>query len=129
MNGCRNHDAYLKGRYISRKSAITKGKLYNLINCGCPALMRGDESVRGELYELENFEETIKKTDLLENYDPENIYDSQYIRTKIKVTVEDNLEVKADAYLYHITDIDNFLDNYHLIEDGFWKDLTHKGNV
>lgn len=129
MNGCRNHDAYLKGRYISKKRAVAKGRLYHLIRYGCPALMQGVGSVIGELYELENFEETIRKTDHLENYDPENPYGSHYIRTEITVKVKNNREVIADAYLYHVTNIDEFLENAHLIDDGFWKDLKHKDNV
>ncbi len=123
MKGCRNHDAYLKGQYKSKKRAIANGKLYHLIKYDCPALMRGAGSVRGELYELDSFDEIIRKTDLLEDYDPENVYDSQYIRTEITVKVENNQEIKTDAYLYHVTNIDEFLDNTHLIEDGFWKDF------
>ncbi len=122
MKGYRNHDAYIKGKYLSRKKARVKGRLYHLKKCGCPALLNGNGTVIGELYELSDFKETIIKTDLLENYDSQNVYASQYIRTEIPVRLDNGQVIKADAYLYHITNLEEFMERAYLIEDELWKE-------
>jgi len=120
MKDCRNH-RYIRGKYLKSWDAYTKGKLYHLAGKNYPALLQGSDRVRGELYELENLQEIVEEVDLLENYDKENIYYSEYIRAEIEVVSQEGIKVKADAYLYNVTNIDDFLHNSIYIPGGYWK--------
>ncbi|MFO7886715.1 MAG: gamma-glutamylcyclotransferase family protein [Eubacteriales bacterium] len=120
MKGCRNHK-YMKGKYLNKWNAYTKGKLYHLRDENYPALLQGNDRVRGELYEIENLQEKIEDIDQLENYHKNNIYFSEYIRAEIDVVTEEGKKIKADAYLYNVIDIDKFLQNSMYIPEGYWK--------
>jgi len=120
MKGCRNHK-YIKGKYLNKWNAYTKGKLYHLRDENYPALLQGNDRVRGELYEIENLQEKIEDIDQLENYHKNNIYFSEYIRAEIDVVTEEGKKIKADAYLYNVIDIDKFLQNSMYIPEGYWK--------
>lgn len=120
MKGCRNHK-YMKGKYLNKWNAYTKGKLYHLRDENYPALLQGNDRVRGELYEIENLQEKIEDIDQLENYHKNNIYFSEYIRVEIDVVTEEGKKIKADAYLYNVIDIDKFLQNSMYIPEGYWK--------
>ncbi|MBN2285646.1 MAG: gamma-glutamylcyclotransferase [Tissierellales bacterium] len=125
MKNCRNHKAYLEGRYKSSYQAYAKGKIFHLQNKMYPALLGGKGRVQGELYEVIDPEDTFSMMDQLENYYHDNAYASEYLRVPITVEKENGETVQAYVYFYHITDIDEFNQNAVYIENGNWKEFIY----
>ncbi|MCF6242131.1 MAG: gamma-glutamylcyclotransferase [Bacteroidales bacterium] len=78
--------------------AFIKAKIYFLGQF--PGIVQGDDIVFGELYELDRKE--LPALDKIEDYHPDNIKKSSYIRKKVEVnTLPGKTKIIADAYFYN----------------------------
>lgn len=94
--GYHNHH-YLDGKATYLGSYYIKGNLYEIKEKNYPALVKDDNVYTvGELYDvLVDF----KQMDEMENYNPNNIEKSEYIRT-IEDVYDENLQKVESAYIY-----------------------------
>lgn len=94
--GYHNHH-YLDGKAIYLGTYYIKGNLYEINGKNYPALVKDDNVYTvGELYDvLVDF----KQMDEMENYNPNNIEKSEYIRT-IEDVYDENLQKVESAYIY-----------------------------
>lgn len=78
--------------------AFIKAKIYFLGQF--PGIVQGNDIVFGELYELDKNE--LPALDKIEDYHPDNIEKSSYIRKEVEVhTLPGNTKIVADAYFYN----------------------------
>ena len=77
--------------------AKTRGILYDVGRY--PAMVSGDGTVVGEVYDLEP--EQLKTIDLLEGYEENDPSCSHYIRIRVPVIFEDAKSDEAEVYLYN----------------------------
>ena len=77
--------------------AKTRGILYDVGRY--PAMVSGDGTVVGEVYDLEP--EQLKTIDLLEGYEEKYPSRSHYIRVRLPVIFEDAKSDQAEVYLYN----------------------------
>lgn len=94
--GYHNHH-YLDGKATYLGTYYIKGNLYEIKEKNYPALVKDDNAYTvGELYDvLVDF----KQMDEMENYNPNNIEKSEYIRT-IEDVYDENLQKVESAYIY-----------------------------
>lgn len=94
--GYHNHH-YLDGKATYLGTYYIKGNLYEIKGKNYPALVKDDNVYTvGELYDvLVDF----KQMDEMENYNPNNIEKSEYIRT-IEDVYDENLQKVESAYIY-----------------------------
>lgn len=94
--GYHNHH-YLDGKATYLGTYYTKGKLYEIKGKNYPALVK-DENVYtvGELY---NVLVDFKQMDEMENYNPNDFKNSEYIRTIVDI-YDENLQKVSDSYMY-----------------------------
>lgn len=94
--GYHNHH-YLDGKATYLGTYYIKGNLYEIKGKNYPALVKDDNVYTvGELYDvLVDF----KQMDEMENYNPNNIEKSEYIRT-IEDVYDENLQKVEGAYIY-----------------------------
>lgn len=97
LKSFRNHERYLKGRIHRITPGKTHGLLYHLPE-GYPALIKGNEIIRGEIVEPVD-EELLKSLDWLEGFDEgrrNNLYE-RYVR---KVFTDEGEEMNCWIYFY-----------------------------
>lgn len=94
--GYHNHH-YLDGKATYLGTYYIKGNLYEIKGKNYPALVKDDNVYTvGELYDvLVDF----KQMDEMENYNPNNIEKSEYIRT-IEDVYDENLQKVESVYIY-----------------------------
>ena len=95
-------NAFFRSHTLLEKSpclgmAKTHGILYDVGRY--PAMVSGDGTVVGEVYELEP--EQLKTIDLLEGYEEKYPSRSHYIRIRVPVIFEDEKSDEAEVYLYN----------------------------
>jgi gamma-glutamylcyclotransferase (GGCT)/AIG2-like uncharacterized protein YtfP len=84
------NDQYLGNGFIL-------GELYDIARF--PGVVNGNDKVYGELYEIADF--TLKKTDLIEDYNVNSPSDGLYIRKSCTVHLETDEITTAFAYFYN----------------------------
>lgn len=82
MQGMRNHQYLEKATFLG--TAQTKPEYELLYNGSIPAMKAGSESVKGELYEVD--EETLKGLDVLEEVS-DNLYEKKEIEVDGKKVI------------------------------------------
>ena len=82
--------------------------LYNL--GAYPAIKRSDGAVIGELYDVDDI--TLETLDRIEGFDPNNINNSLYHRSEIRI-IAPSTTIPVFSYLYNLQ-----VDDKMLIEDG-----------
>ena len=97
-------NAFFRSHTLLEKSlclgmAKTRGILYDVGRY--PAMVSGDGTVVGEVYDLEP--EQLKTIDLLEGYEEKDPSRSHYIRIRVPVIFEDANSDEAEVYLYNQT--------------------------
>jgi gamma-glutamylcyclotransferase (GGCT)/AIG2-like uncharacterized protein YtfP len=118
---------YIKDKVIYRKYARTKGKLFHQVEKGYPAMIEGQDFVYGELIKLDDWDNTIKLLDKLENYFGERNPENEYNRVVICVeTLDDKKTYKAFAYSFNLKDSKNFLAKNVYIQNGNWREFIEK---
>lgn len=119
-----NYDIYLKGKIKSiRPAKITGFDLYHMPYKGYPAVFPGNNTVVGEVVEIENYDSTLKSMDEMEGFLGEGNPNNEYSRklVKVKLTNDESYE-DCYSYLYN-KDIDpKFKEEAICIENGDWKD-------
>jgi gamma-glutamylcyclotransferase (GGCT)/AIG2-like uncharacterized protein YtfP len=89
-----------KSRFIG--DALLKGKLF-LVDYypGAVASNNGNDLVKGEVYALKDVAQVLEALDEYEEYDPSHEKDSEFIRRKLDVTLENGTKLTAWVYLYN----------------------------
>lgn len=124
MDGLFNYEKYFKGKVLSKTYARTKGELYHLSKCGYPAMIDGDDFVYGELFEIGDYDETLKRVDAMEHFFGEGNPDNEYNRELIEVELLETGEKEfAFAYIYNAQDVEELRKNNPYIESGRWREF------
>jgi gamma-glutamylcyclotransferase (GGCT)/AIG2-like uncharacterized protein YtfP len=97
MRGLSRHHYMSDGRLEGEASA--KGRLISLGEY--PALLDGAGTVRGELYSFDDLPVALHVLDDVENFDPANPEDSEYVRDARRVRRVDGTEISAWVYVYN----------------------------
>ena len=79
-----------------------EGELYDL-GMYPGAVQKQGSAVYGEVYELTDTAEVLRKLDEYEGYNPQNQKGSLYIRKTVEVTLNINTKTAAHAYFYNKT--------------------------
>lgn len=120
MEGYRNYHKYLDGKVLSAKRAYTLGKLYHLDKEDCPAIVKGDQKVFGQILECvddENYT-VLKAVDSMEKHFQGN-EKIMYERVTQEVFYEDG--TKESLGIYFFVNQDYFNENHTIfIEHGDW---------
>ncbi|MGL4589437.1 MAG: gamma-glutamylcyclotransferase family protein [Mycoplasmatales bacterium] len=120
MEGFWNYEKSLVGKCLSITDAQVKGKLFHLPHKGYPALIAGEDQVRGQLIEIEDNLQLIQLLDEIEDYKENNEQVSEYFRHK-KMVICNQQEVMAYVYEYnHVLDPE-FSKSAIYIKDGDWR--------
>jgi len=99
----KNYTEYLAGRTSREEPATAAGRLFYVADGGYPYLEPGPGVVAGELIHLvpECYDETLRKLDTLEEYDPEDEANSVYLRREAAVSLADGTSVTAWIYYWN----------------------------
>lgn len=110
-----NYQIYLKGKVVGTPiKARIKGELYHLTEKGYPALLSGNDWVYGEVFELKDFQTTLKKLDKLEGYSGNQASGNEYERELVKVNIYNSVtelydgELDVYCYLYRLDNDSEF---------------------
>ena len=117
-----NYDKYLKGRVIKMTPAVLKNMdLYDLPYKGYPAITKGTGIVQGEIFEVENYDDTINAIDIMENFKGEGNPENEYHKTLLEVEHKDGTKEKCYVYFYNPSIDERFEKDAIYIADGDWK--------
>lgn len=111
-----NHDLLKKAHRLYEQASV-KGELFDT-GFGYPALLHGDGSVYGEVYEVDD--QTLIKLDRLEDFNEHDWENSLYDR--IIMNVQTDVE-ELQAYVYSMKNKKHSL--FQKIESGDWKEYIH----
>lgn len=96
-----NNKKYLENYNLKYYSAEIDGKLYSLANKDYPAVIEGNDKVKGYLFECDE-KKIIDDLDSLEKYNKLDSSKSEYNRLILDVyNVELKVNCKANVYLYN----------------------------
>jgi gamma-glutamylcyclotransferase (GGCT)/AIG2-like uncharacterized protein YtfP len=112
MCGLSRHHFMSDGRFEGEASA--KGRLISLGEY--PALLDGAGTVRGELYSFDDLPAALDVLDDVENFDPANPEESEYIREARRVVRDDGNQIRAWVYIYNRP-----VENAPIISSGDWR--------
>lgn len=120
-----NYDLYLKGKVKSiRLAKITGFELYHMPYKGYPAVLPGNNTIIGEVVEIEdyNYDSTLKAMDEMEGFLGEGNPNNEYTRKLVKVKLTDDESYEECYSYFYNKDIDEkFQDEAIYIENGDWK--------
>ncbi|MGG7142147.1 gamma-glutamylcyclotransferase family protein [Clostridium nigeriense] len=119
-----NYDLYLKGKVKSIRPAEINGfELYHMPYKGYPAVLPGNNTIVGEVVEIEDYDSTLKAMDKMEGFLEEGNPNNEYSRKLVQVKLTDD-ESSEDCYSYFYNkDIDpKFQDEAIYIKNGDWKE-------
>lgn len=121
-----NYDKLLKGKVSKVFKGSINGDLYHLENKGYPAVIPGNDIIKGELMELKDFNKSLIELDELENYTEDNNINCEYLRKIIEVTLEDGSKENAYYYEYNPKANINLEDKLIPVQSGDWKEYMNK---
>ena len=123
-----NYNKYLVGKVEKKNYGKVLGKLYHLKNKGYPAMIKGNDFIYGEIFELYDWEMTVARLDELEGYYGEKNPDNDYNKTLIEVEVlpEKSKEL-AYVYMYNCKD-ELELEKEIYLPEGNWRNFMEKCN-
>jgi gamma-glutamylcyclotransferase (GGCT)/AIG2-like uncharacterized protein YtfP len=126
MEGFFNYEKIFSGRVLSRTPARVRGILYHQIRKGYPAMIPGENWVRGEFLELDDFRGLLAVSDELENYREgaiNNENENEYERRLSPVELlPDRTPVRAYVYWYARNDLGTAENPVEPIPTGDWRD-------
>lgn len=101
--GEENYPTHLNGRTEQILPATIRGRLFYVADGGYPYLEPGEGIVRGELVYLDpdRYEQTLRRLDELEEYDPGDEEHSVYLRRRAEVTLSGGTTVAAWTYYWN----------------------------
>ena len=111
MRGLSRHHFMSDGRFEGEASV--KGRLISLGEY--PALLDGAGTVRGELYSFDDLPAALDVLDDVENFDPANPEESEYIR-EVRRVDRDGTQLRAWLYIYNQP-----AENAPIISSGDWR--------
>lgn len=120
MSGLGNHKL-LFNRYDKLEPSTLEGFDLYPVGVGCfPGIVRGEGTVKGELYYIKPhlYPLTLLNLDSLEGYDPRYPKMGTYIREKVKVRTQEGQEVDAYVYVWNRPVVKE-----DRIEGGSWRDV------
>lgn len=125
-----NYEKYLSGKVSKAVSGCISGKLYHLTNKGYPAVLDGNDTIYGEIMEMNNFFEDIIPMDKMEGYlSFEDTSKNEYTRMSAKVKNMETMEYE-DCYIYkyELSHTDDFKSNSEYIPHGNWAEYMNSKN-
>lgn len=100
---------------LSHVPATTKGTMYRAAGWFPGCVFGGENTITGELHEVQDFERVLRHMDYIEGCNPAGSPHNLYNRKTITVTTEDGREVEAVTYEFNRP-----VDDLHVMEDGIW---------
>ena len=97
LKGLRLHHHLGQATFI--ENAKLRGELYDVGTYPGLILNPACGWVLGELYEVNDL--TLQKLDEVEDYYPDLVHDSEYLRSQVKVLTNTHVEVSAQTYIYN----------------------------
>ncbi|MGH4121989.1 MAG: gamma-glutamylcyclotransferase family protein [Clostridium sp.] len=123
-----NYNKYLALKVEKMNYGKVLGKLYHLKNKGYPAMIRGNDFIYGEIFELYDWERTVARLDELEGYFGDGNSDNMYNKTLIEVEVLPGKSKElAYVYMYNCKDELELSKEIYLPE-GNWRNFMEKSN-
>lgn len=121
-----NYNKYLDLKVEKKSYGRVLGKLYHLKNKGYPAMIKGNDFIYGEIFELYDWEITVASLDELEGYygdgNPHNEYDKTLIEVEVLPGKSKEL---VYAYMYNCKDEGELSEEIYLPE-GNWRSFMEK---
>jgi gamma-glutamylcyclotransferase (GGCT)/AIG2-like uncharacterized protein YtfP len=101
--GQKNYARHLQGKTVREAPASCAGLLFVLPEEGYPYLLPGRGTVQGELLFLAPaiYEQTLRRLDVLEEYDPGSEATSAYLRRRATVRLAGGEEYQAWVYYWN----------------------------
>lgn len=123
--GFYNFEKYLEGKVVSITPAILAGKkLYHMPYKGYPAVLEGRDIVFGEIIEVEDYENTVKAIDEMENFISDENPANEYHKTLLKVQhLKEDKQELCYVYFYNKENDEKFDSEAIYIPNGDWKDF------
>lgn len=122
MEGFYNYQKALVGQIEERVPAWIYGRLYHQTKKGYPAILPGEDRIYGELLTILDFQATIEKLDMIEDYRGDG-YRNEYERKITSVIhLKDEKTESAYVYWYGWDDIDTPENPSVYIPSGDWRE-------
>jgi gamma-glutamylcyclotransferase (GGCT)/AIG2-like uncharacterized protein YtfP len=121
MEGFFNYEKSFKGKVVSRFPGKVRGSLYHQVEKGYPALIPGEDWVRGELLDLEDFDTLLEAGDVIERYRGPGAPDNEYDRRTTGIETLDGKTIHAWVYWYARQDLGKPENPVVYIPDGDWR--------
>jgi gamma-glutamylcyclotransferase (GGCT)/AIG2-like uncharacterized protein YtfP len=105
--GQNNYLQLLVGKTLREVSATFQGRLYYVTNGDYPYLEPGEGTVTGAVLTLAapHYETTLMELDQLEEYNPQDLSGSVYLRRKAWVNLAEGKQTKAWTYFWNCLEI------------------------
>ena len=112
--GMYNHEIYLKNKSTYIEDAYVKGTLYSLKGKKYPALIAGNDTIIGEIFEVDA--EAMGPLNALENY-VEGCVDNEYNKVNLQIYNEKGEATeRLDVYVYNDANPEKKACLEHIIE-------------
>ncbi|MBC2856761.1 MAG: gamma-glutamylcyclotransferase family protein [Cetobacterium sp.] len=122
--GFYNFDIYIHENAKKIEMGEIKGKLYAIKDKEYPALLEGEETVKGEIITLKDCD--IESMDSMENYFGENNPNNEYNKVLMDIKNLETGEIeKLNVYVYNTTNPDFNFENLTYIPSGDWKEYKN----
>ena len=96
--GMYNYKRFLEGNSTFLGYGYVKGALYALMDVPYPALLEGNDTIIGEIYEVD--EDVAAAIDELEGYIPDDQM-NHYHKVTLNITLENQETLALPVYLYN----------------------------
>jgi gamma-glutamylcyclotransferase (GGCT)/AIG2-like uncharacterized protein YtfP len=123
-----NYNKYLDLKVQKKNYGRVLGKLYHLKDKGYPAMIRGNDFVYGEIFELYDWDKTVARLDEMEGYYGEQSPHNEYNKTLIEVELlQGRTKELAYVYIYNCDDESKLAKEIYL-PDGNWRRFMEKAD-
>lgn len=105
--GEKNFAPFLGGRCQNILPASVPGRLYYVRGEGYPYLTEETGTVKGELIFIDprTYRKTLRRLDQLEEYNPDDLDGSVYLRKQVTAIAADGLRHTAWTYIWNLVDL------------------------
>ena len=128
-----NYDKYLSGKVVEKKEAkLHNIELYHMPYKGYPAIIKGQDSVVGEIMVIkeEDYDATMKAMDEMEGFisecNPKNEYDKIILEVE---NIHSNEKEKCYVYFYNKDNDKLFHSEATYIPNGDWKEYMLNNKI
>lgn len=123
MIGERNYIDVLHNNLTHHENAKVRGTLYYYREGDYPALMEGNQWVRGQLFYVDQLSEVLLALDKIEGFIESNHPDNMYERKIIEVVTDSGEVLQAYSYLINPNLFIKKCHEFSLIESHSWKEF------